>query len=161
LLLLVLRERELVLRDADDRELPLRVEPELPFELVFFAVERLRLDEDDAFGFAAERAFVAADDAAAFGFDAADFARDAAAFGFERDDDERELDDDDERELDAAAACGLRCLVGISAVTTDFVRRGMRPTRYFCIRSSSRRIDFATFAVSLSPSDSASATIAV
>jgi hypothetical protein len=101
--LAVLRERELLL--------VLRVDPELPFELVRRDDDRLRLDEDDAFGFAADFAF----DAAAFGLAAADFAVLFARDDVLREDDERELDereleerDDDERELDAAADCGLR-----------------------------------------------------
>ena len=55
----------------------------------------------------------------------------------------------------------LRSLRGISACTTDLVRRGISFSRKPAIRFSSRRIAFASFAVSLSPTASASFWIAV
>ena len=72
----------------------------------------------------------------------------------ERDDDERELDRrDDDAERRSAA--------GISSCATAFVSCGISLPRNFCIRSSSRRIDLASFAVSLSPTIPASVSIAV
>ena len=55
----------------------------------------------------------------------------------------------------------LRSPRGISAWTTDFVRRGISFSRKPAMRFSSRRIAFASRAVSLSPTDSASFWIAV
>ena len=55
----------------------------------------------------------------------------------------------------------LRSAAGISALTTAFVRLGIRRSRKPAIFSSSRRIWRASLAVSLSPTDSASASIAV
>jgi hypothetical protein len=83
----------------------------------------------------------------------------------ERDDDDPlplrdELDrlrEDDERERPA----GLRSAAGISSWATAFVSCGISFPRNFCIRSSSRRMPLAIFAVSLSPTRSASASIAV
>ena len=73
-------------------------------------------------------------------------------------------DDDDERELDERdrdAEAGLRSFAGISALTTSFVSRGICFATKSYMRSSSRRIDFASLAVSLSLTLSASARIAV
>ena len=50
---------------------------------------------------------------------------------------------------------------GISSLTTALVSTGIWVARYFAIRSSSRRIARASFAVSVSPTLSASASIAV
>jgi hypothetical protein len=55
----------------------------------------------------------------------------------------------------------LRSLRGISACTTDVVSRGISFSRKPAIRFSSRRIAFASVAVSLSPTASASFWIAV
>ena len=86
----------------------------------------------------------------------------------ERDDvrerDERERDDElDERERDdeRRRVDVRRSAAGISAVATALVSCGICLRRKSRMRSSSRRIDFAIFAVSRSPTDSASASIAV
>ena len=116
-MLLLDREREPLLRDEDERELLLRVEPELPFELDFFAVERLRLDAD--FGFAADERELDERDEEERDEDERDDPPDERE-PEERDDDERE---EDERDDDAAAR-GLRSRAGISAVTTCLVSFG-------------------------------------
>src|SRR3954447_7252599 len=54
-----------------------------------------------------------------------------------------------------------RWSLGTSARATAFASCGMRPSRYFAMRSSSRRMARATFAVSRSPTASAKASIAV
>jgi hypothetical protein len=70
----------------------------------------------------------------------------------------RELLDERRRELDDPLR---RSAAGISSRATAFASCGICFWRKFAIRSSSRRIDFASFAVSLSPTLSASASIAV
>jgi hypothetical protein len=70
----------------------------------------------------------------------------------------RELLDERRRELDDPLR---RSAAGISSRATAFTSCGICFWRKFAIRSSSRRIDFASFAVSLSPTLSASASIAV
>ena len=69
----------------------------------------------------------------------------------------RELLDERRRELDDPVR---RSAAGISSRATAFASCGICFWRKFAIRSSSRRIDFASFAVSLSPTLSASASIA-
>ena len=76
-----------------------------------------------------------------------------------RDDDERDEDDDRERDRDEEAF--LRSFAGISALTTSLVSRGICFATKSYIRCSSRRIDLASLAVSVSPTCSASAMIAV
>jgi hypothetical protein len=84
---------------------------------------------------------------------------------FEREDDDPDplrdellrLREDDDRLRPA----GLRSAAGISSCATAFVSCGISFSRNFAIRSSSRLIPFAIFAVSLSPTRSASASIAV
>ncbi|HEX8855694.1 MAG TPA: hypothetical protein VF752_08830 [Thermoleophilaceae bacterium] len=79
--------------------------------------------------------------------------------------------DDDER-LDAVARlreverrrppeAARRSAAGISEVATDFVSVGIRRWRKFAIFSSSRLMRFASWAVSRSPTDVASVSIAV
>jgi hypothetical protein len=70
----------------------------------------------------------------------------------------RELLDERRRELDDPLR---RSAAGISSRATAFASCGICFWRKPAIRSSSRRIDFASFAVSLSPTLSASASIAV
>jgi hypothetical protein len=72
-----------------------------------------------------------------------------------------ELDERRELERRRRPPFVRRSFAGISLVTTDFVSCGIRPARYFAIRSSSRRMPLASFAVSLSPTASASVSIAV
>jgi hypothetical protein len=69
-------------------------------------------------------------------------------------DDRDELRDDERREV-------LRSSFGISSCATAFTSTGICFARNLNIRSSSRRIDFASLEVSLSPTASASASIAV
>ena len=54
-----------------------------------------------------------------------------------------------------------RSAAGISSRATLFVSCGIWPSRNFAIRSSSRRMPLASWAVSLSPTVSASVSIAV
>jgi hypothetical protein len=54
-----------------------------------------------------------------------------------------------------------RWSLGISALTTAFTSRGSSASRNFAIRSSSRRIDLASCAVSLSPTSLAKVSIRV
>ena len=68
-----------------------------------------------------------------------------------RDEDERDRDDDD----------FLRSLAGISALTTSFVSFGICFSTKSYMRCSSRRMPLASLTVSLSPTCSASAMIAV
>src|SRR5918992_4796737 len=85
----------------------------------------------------------------------------------DREPDDREPDDrepDVERNrLDAVRRLRVpppfRSAAGISSRATAFVRVGIWPARNFAIRSSSRRISRASFAVSLSPTVSASVSI--
>jgi hypothetical protein len=76
-----------------------------------------------------------------------------------------ERDDEDElrlrAEVERRAVRERRSPAGISSFATAFVSCGISFPRNFCIRSSSRRIAFAIFAVSLSPTVSASVSIAV
>ena len=76
----------------------------------------------------------------------------------ERDELELRLLDERRRELDDPLR---RSAAGISSRATAFTSCGICFWRKFAIRSSSRRIDFASLAVSLSPTLSASASIAV
>jgi hypothetical protein len=77
-----------------------------------------------------------------------------------RDDEDDERDDEDrERERDDEPFA--RSSFGISVFTTSLVSRGICFSTNLYIRSSSRRMDFAIFTVSLSPTPSASAMIAV
>ena len=82
----------------------------------------------------------------------------------EREPDDRELDADCDR-LDADRRLlvppPFRSAAGISSRATAFVSVGIWPARNFAIRSSSRRISRASLAVSLSPTVSASVSIAV
>ena len=55
----------------------------------------------------------------------------------------------------------VRSDAGISSRATAFASVGICPSRNFAIRSSSRRMPRASFAVSLSPTASASASIDV
>jgi len=77
---------------------------------------------------------------------------------------EVERDDDARRERDVARAAvrrepdrrrerpeSARCSRGISALTTALTSRPSSASRNFAMRSSSRRIDFANWAVSRSP----------
>jgi hypothetical protein len=73
------------------------------------------------------------------------------------DDDELDRRDDDERRRVA----DLRSAAGISSCATAFVSCGISFARNFAMRSSSRRMPRAIFAVSLSPTTSASVSIAV
>jgi hypothetical protein len=73
---------------------------------------------------------------------------------------ERELLDVLRREL-VRRRPPLRSLAGISAWATDCVSRGISFSRKPAMRFSSRRIAFASCAVSLSPTVSASFWIAV
>ena len=66
---------------------------------------------------------------------------------------------DRDREREAVAV--RRSAAGISALATSFVRRGISFSRKLAMRSSSRLIAFASLAVSLSPTVSASDSIAV
>lgn len=85
--------------------------------------------------------------------------------------DERELEADFElderrrvfaRELrEPPEAFERRSDAGTSSLTTALVSTGICLARKLAIRSSSRRIERASFAVSRSPTDSASASIAV
>ena len=61
----------------------------------------------------------------------------------------------------ARAPARPRSDAGISSWATAFTSAGMSRSRKLAIRSSSRRIARATFAVSLSPTASASASIAL
>src|SRR5204863_7594843 len=65
------------------------------------------------------------------------------------------------RELLARAPLLRRSAAGISSVTTAFVSTGICFSRKLAMRSSSRRIARASFAVSLSLTASASVSIAV
>lgn len=75
--------------------------------------------------------------------------------------DERDRLLDDERLLDERRRLDppLRSAAGISSRATAFASCGICFSRNFAIRSSSRRMPFASFAVSLSPTDSASASM--
>ena len=73
------------------------------------------------------------------------------------DDDELRLRDEDDRRDDALR----RSAAGISSCATAFVSCGISFARNFAIRSSSRLMPRASFAVSLSPTVSASVSIAV
>jgi hypothetical protein len=84
----------------------------------------------------------------------------------ERDDDERELpferEELEERLLDdRRREPPFRSDAGISSRATAFASCSICFSRNFAIRSSSRRIDFASFAVSVSPTVSASVSMAV
>ena len=65
------------------------------------------------------------------------------------------------RDRDRRRVPVLRCLLGTSARATALASRGIRPSRYFAMRSSSRRMLRASFAVSLSPTAWAKVSIAV
>jgi hypothetical protein len=75
----------------------------------------------------------------------------------ERDDEDEERDDERDRDDEAV----LRSFAGISALTTSFVSFGICFATKSYMRCSSRRMPFASFTVSLSPTCSASAMIAV
>jgi hypothetical protein len=70
-------------------------------------------------------------------------------------------DDDELRRRELLRRPVERCDAGISAVATAFVSCGIRRSRNFNMRSSSRRMRLASCAVSLSPTAVASVSIAV
>ena len=75
----------------------------------------------------------------------------------EPDDELFRRDDEDERRREAVR----RSAAGISSCATAFVSCGISFSRNFAMRSSSRRMPRAIFAVSLSPTTSASVSIDV
>ena len=170
------------------RELPLleREEPERPLELPLdfeppFAPARLRFADvlaalaavravfaleraDFAPDFAVERADFAPDFAVERADFAVDFAVDFARVDALRDEPPllRELLDEERRDEDdfLRRLPPLRSAAGISSRPTAFASRGICRSRNFAIRSSSLRIERASLCVSLSPTISASVSIA-
>ena len=74
--------------------------------------------------------------------------------------DEERVLPEERRRLERRREPFLRSDAGISALTTALVRTGIWRSRKLAMRSSSRRICLAILAVSLSPTSSASTSIA-